>query len=85
MSSGEIEEILKKLSEEERRKVKRLIENHKATISRLESSLRASGQLLNIIVTNLQSIQTSLNTITRELVRAGVLRPRVEEVREAGG
>jgi len=72
-----IESILKsKLSDEEFEEVSKYIQNHENKIRKLEASTMAISQLLQILVSNLQAIQASLDTCTRELVRFRVVKIR---------
>jgi len=72
----EIENILDKLEESECKIVKVYIEDKEKDIERLQNNLNSIAMILNIIVSNLQSIQTSIDTMVRELDRIGVLRRR---------
>jgi len=72
-----IENILKsKLSDKDFKEVSKYIQNHENKIRKLEASAMATSQLLQILVSNLQAIQASLDTCTRELVRFGVVKIR---------
>jgi len=75
----EIEKALEKLPKKDRELVITYIKNHESRIKQLEGNLRNFNTLMKfIIVPNLQSIQTALDNISRELLRCQILRPRRE-------
>jgi len=71
-----VEEVLAKLEKGEQKRVREYLNYQQLQIKGLETNLRGVREVVNIIVANLQTIQTSLDNITRELVRAGVLKPK---------
>jgi len=78
MIPEEVMKILKKLDPADRKNLEQFIKNHLSENDRLKTNLAATAQLFSIIISNLQAIQVNLDNITRELARAGILRPRTE-------
>jgi len=80
----EIKKILEKLPKKDREMIESYIENHEARIRQLEQNLAVSGDILQAVLEQTQSIQASINAILRALRSVLRIRPqrRVEFGRE---
>jgi hypothetical protein len=70
----EIQEVLRKLPESDRKLVITYMENHENRVCQLEQNLIALGDILQVVLEQIQSIQASINVMIRTL--RPVLRPR---------
>jgi len=78
----EVRKVLEKLPEKDREMVVSYIENHEARIRQLEQNLAISGDILQAILEQVQSIQASLNAILRSM--RPVLRVRPQQRADFG-